>query len=110
MNISGNVSRLDGSNITSASNATFESSTHQSRKRPRYEPDEQAASSTQILEGVNIFDDEGNPPKFVKLLNNSVQDINLNGHILKRKIGSQSHEFKFPKGMVLKTGATTTVR
>ena len=33
----------------------------------------------------------------------------LNGWILKRKVGTQLYEFKFPRGMVLKAGATTTV-
>ena len=34
----------------------------------------------------------------------------MNGWILKRKVGAQLYEFKFPRGMVLKAGATTTVR
>ncbi|CAF4029630.1 unnamed protein product, partial [Rotaria sordida] len=43
------------------------------------------------------------------LINHSNQEINLNGWILKRKVGSQSYEFKFPRGMILKAGATTTI-
>lgn len=93
-----------------ASNTTFETSSYPSRKRPRYEVDDQPSANTQLIDGINIVDDESSQPKFVKLLNNSTQDISLNGCVLKRKIGSQSYEFKFPKGMALKAGATTTVR
>ncbi len=108
LNISGNLSRLDGSSIA---NTTFESSSQPpSRKRPRYEPDDHPSVNTQLIEGINIIDDESSQPKFVKLINNSKQDVALHGWVLKRKVGSQSYEFKFPKGMVLKAGATTTVR
>lgn len=94
-----------------ASNTTFDSSTsQQSRKRPRYELDEQPTINTQLLEGINIIDDESAQPKFIKLVNNSNQDTQMTGWILKRKVGSQNYEYKFPKGMVLKAGATTTVR
>ncbi len=110
LNISGNLSRLDGSNITTASNTTFESSSYPSRKRPRYDPDDHPSVNTQLIEGINIIDDESSQPKFIKLINNAKQDVALNGWVLKRKVGSQSYEFKFPKGMVLKGGATTTVR
>lgn len=95
--------------MTLASNATFESSAHQSRKRPRYEVDDQPAATTQLIEGINIVDDDSAQPKFVKLINNSTQDVALNGHVLKRKVGSQNYEFKFPKGMVLRAGTTSTV-
>ncbi|UJR33637.1 hypothetical protein I4U23_021071 [Adineta vaga] len=109
LNISGNLSRMETSHTTSASNATFESSSHQSRKRPRYDPDDHPTINTQLIDGVNIVDDESSHPKFVKLINNSKQDVPMNGWILKRKVGSQSYEFKFPKGMNLKAGATTTI-
>jgi len=104
LNISGNAS-----NITTASNATFASSSYPSRKRPRYELDDHPSVNTQLLDGINIIDDDSSQPKFVKLINNSKQDVALNGWILKRKVGSQSYEFKFPKGMVLKAAATTTI-
>jgi hypothetical protein len=107
LNISGNVSRLDGSSIA---NTTFETSSQPSRKRPRYDPDDHPSVNTKLIEGINIIDDESSQPKFVKLINNAKQDVALHGWILKRKVGSQSYEFKFPKGMVLKAGATTTVR
>ena len=107
MNISG--SRLDGSSVTSASNTTFETTSHPSRKRPRYEVDDLPSLNTQLIEGINIIDDENAQPKFVKLINNSKQDVAFQGWVLRRKVGSQSYEFKFPKGMVLKAGATTTV-
>ena len=94
----------------SASNTTFESNSTHSRKRPRYEVDDQAPVNTQLLEGINIVDDESPQPKFIKLVNNSNQDTSFNGWVLKRKVGSQSYEYKFPKGMVLKSGATSTVR
>jgi len=110
LNISGNLSRIDGSNITTASNTTFESSSYPSRKRPRYDSSERPSVNTQLLDGINIVDDESSQPKFVKLINNSKQDVALNGWVLKRKVGAQSYEFKFPKGMHLKAGATTTVR
>ena len=109
MNISGNLSRLDGSSVTTASNTTFETTSHPSRKRPRYEVDDLPSLNTQLIEGINIIDDESAQPKFVKLINNSKQDVALHGWILKRKVGTQSYEFKFPKGMVLKASATTTV-
>jgi hypothetical protein len=105
LNISGNLS-----NLTTASNTTFETSSYPSRKRPRYEVDDQPPINTQLLDGINIIDDESAHPKFVKLVNNSKQNLALNGHVLKRKVGSQTYEFKFPKGMNLKAGATTTVR
>lgn len=97
---------------TTASNTTFESSSHQSRKRPRYEIDDQSSTNvnTQLLDGINIIDDESSQPKFIKLVNNSTQDMSFNGWILKRKVGSQSYEYKFPKGMILKAAATSTVR
>lgn len=97
---------------TTASNTTFESSSHQSRKRPRYEVDDQPSTNvnSQLLDGINIIDDESSQPKFVRLLNNSTQDISFSGWVLKRKVGSQSYEFKFPKTMILKAGATSTVR
>ena len=94
----------------SASNTTFESSSQQSRKRPRYEVDDQPSVNTQLLGGINIIDDESPQPKFIKLVNNSAQDTSFNGWVLKRKVGSQSYEYKFPKGMVLKAGGTSTVR
>jgi lamin B len=106
LNISGNVSRLDGSSIA---NTTFETSSQPSRKRPRYDPDDHPSVNTKLIEGINIIDDESSQPKFVKLINNAKQDVALHGWILKRKVGSQSYEFKFPKGMVLKAGATTTI-
>ena len=101
---------MEASNITSASNTTFEASSYPSRKRPRHEVDDHPLINTQLLDGINIIDDDSAQPKFVKLINNSTQDIALNGCLLKRKVGSQSYEFKFPKGMVLKAGATSTVR
>ena len=110
LNISGNSSRIDGSNVTTASNTTFESSILPSRKRPRYEVDDQPSVNAQLLDGINIIDDESLQPKFVKLINNSKQDVAFTGWVLKRKVGAQSYEFKFPKGMALKAGATTTVR
>jgi hypothetical protein len=118
LNISGNSSRIGGSdssysdsgNVTTASNRTFESRAYPSRKRPRYDSIERPSINTQLLDGINIIDDESSHPKFVKLINNSTQEIALHGWVLKRKVGSQSYEFKFPKGMVLKAGATTTVR
>jgi len=109
LNISGNLSRIDSSHVTSAANTTFESSSTRSRKRPRYESGEHASVNAQLIEGVNIIDDESSQPKFVKLVNNSKEEVALTGWILKRKVGSQSYEFKFPKGMVLKAGATTTI-
>ena len=109
LNISGSLSRIDSSNVTTASNTTFESSSYPSRKRARYDSIERPSVNTQLLDGINILDDESSQPKFVKLVNNSKQDVALNGWVLKRKVGSQSYEFKFPKGMVLKGGATTTV-
>ncbi|CAF2475195.1 unnamed protein product [Rotaria sp. Silwood2] len=109
LNISGNLSRMEGSSMTATTTGTFESSSYPSRKRPRYELDDQPSMNTQLLDGINIIDDESSQPKFVKLINHSKQDVLLNGWILKRKVGSQSYEFKFPKGMVLKAGATTTI-
>jgi hypothetical protein len=110
LNISGNQSHMDSSNVTSASNATFESTIYTSRKRPRYDTDDQPSTSCQLLDGINIIDDDSAQPRFVKLFNNSSQDMSLAGCILKRKVGAQSYEFKLPKGMFLKAGATTTVR
>lgn len=111
LNISGNLSRMETS--ASASNATFDSSTLPSRKRPRYDRDDvpiaATAVNTQLLDGINIIDDDSTQPRFVKLVNNSKQDVAMNGWVLKRKVGSQSYEYKFPKGMTLKGGATTTV-
>ncbi|CAF0791819.1 unnamed protein product [Adineta steineri] len=106
LNISGNLSNLTS---TTASNTTFESSSYPSRKRPRYDADDRPSVNTQLLDGINIIDDDSSHPKFVKLVNNSKQDVALNGWVLKRKVGSQSYEFKFPKGMNLKAGATTTI-
>ncbi|CAF0782167.1 unnamed protein product [Rotaria sp. Silwood1] len=108
LNISGNLSRMEGSNM-STTTSTFDSSSYPSRKRPRYELDDQPSINTQLLDGINIIDDESAQPKFVKLINNSKQDVSFNGWMLKRKVGSQSYEYKFPKGMVLKAGATTTI-
>lgn len=88
----------------------MESTSYPSRKRPRHDLEERSSINTQLLDGINIIDDDSSHPKFVKLINNSNQEISLNGYILKRKIGSQSYEFKFPKGMVLKIGAATTVK
>lgn len=116
LNISGNLSGIGGDNLfsdsssaTTASNRQYESSSHQSRKRPRYEFSERSSLNTKLLDGINIVDDESSQPKFVKLINNSNQDVLFNGWILKRKVGSQSYEFKFPRGMNLKAGATTTI-
>jgi len=120
LNISGNASRIGGDSLlidgggstTTASHTTFESSGYPSRKRPRYSADDRihsASSSQHLLDGINIIDDDSAHPKFVKLINNSNQDLSLNGWVLKRKVGTQSYEFKFPKGMVLKAGATTTI-
>ncbi|CAF3613481.1 unnamed protein product [Rotaria sordida] len=116
LNISGSSSRIggdrsysDGAGVTTTSSRTFDSSTYPSRKRLRYEPDERLSIHSHLLDGINIIDDDSSHPKFVKLINNSNQEINLNGWILKRKVGSQSYEFKFPRGMTLKAGATTTI-
>jgi hypothetical protein len=109
LHISGNASRIEGSSVTTASDTTFESSSYPSRKRPRYDIDDHPSVNSQLLDGINIIDDESSHPRFVKLINNSKQDVALNGWVLKRKVGSQSYEFKFPKGMVLKGSATTTV-
>ncbi|CAF2782117.1 unnamed protein product [Rotaria sp. Silwood2] len=116
LNISGSSSRIggdrsysDGAGITTASSRTFESSSYPSRKRLRYEPDERLSIHSQLLDGINIIDDDSPHPKFVKLTNNSNQEISLNGWVLKRKVGSQSYEYKFPRGMALKAGATTTI-
>jgi hypothetical protein len=116
LNISGNSSRIGGDSLysesaTTASNTTFESSINPSRtKRARYDPDDRLASGSRLLDGINIVDDDSAHPKFVKLINNSSVDVSLNGWVLKRKVGSQSYEFKFPRGMVLRASATTTVR
>jgi hypothetical protein len=105
LNISGNSSRLDSGNVTTTS-----SRIQSSRKRPRYDSIERPSINSQLIDGINIIDDDSSHPKFVKLTNNSNQQVALTGWALKRKVGSQSYEFKFPKGMVLKAGATTTVR
>jgi len=102
LNISGNASNV----TTTSSSRTSES---RSRKRPRYDSVERPSINTQLLDGINIIDDDSSQPKFVKLINNSSQEIALNGWILKRKVGSQLYEYKFPKGMILKAGATTTI-
>lgn len=101
---------MEASSVTTAANTTFESSSYPSRKRPRYDSQEQSSFNIQLIDGINIIDDESAQPRFVKLMNNSKQDVALTGWVLKRKVGSQSYDFKFPKGMVLKAGATTTVR
>jgi len=100
LNISDNSSLIDTASRTTES---------RSRKRPRYESIERSTKNTQLLDGINIIDDDSPQPKYIKLINNSNQEVALNGWILKRKVGSQSYEFKFPKGMVLKAGATTTI-
>lgn len=105
LNISGNISSMDGSNLTT----TFESSSYPSRKRRRVDSDSQPLSNVQLLDGINIIDDESSNPKFIKLINNSKQDASFHGWVLKRKVGSSSYEFKFPKGMILKGGATSTI-
>jgi len=110
LNISGNTSRTDGGNVTTTSNRTSETKSYSGRKRPRYDSVERPSINTQLLDGINIIDDDSAHPKFVKLINNSNHEVALNGWVLKRKVGSQLYEFKFPKGMVLKAGATTTVR
>jgi hypothetical protein len=112
LNISGNSSRTDGGSLTTttASNRTSETRSYPGRKRPRNESVEHPSINTQLLDGINIIDDDSSQPKFVKLINNSSQEVALNGWVLKRKVGAQLYEFKFPKGMVLKAGATTTVR
>jgi hypothetical protein len=106
LNISGNTSRLDSSSVTTTSS----SRTQSARKRPRFESIERPSFNSQLLDGINIIDDDSANPKYVKLTNNSNQEVALNGWVLKRKVGSQLYEFKFPKGMILKAGATTTVR
>ena len=78
-------------------------------KRPRLELDETASTSSQLLDGINIVDDSSSPAKFIKLINNSSRDVSMSGWILKRRVGSQSFEFKLPRGMNLKAGATSTV-
>ncbi|UJR13623.1 hypothetical protein I4U23_000636 [Adineta vaga] len=118
LNISGNSSRLssggdhsylDVATTTTTSNRAYDSRSQQSRKRPRNESTERPFVNTQLVDGINIVDDESAHPKFVKLINNTSQEITLAGWILKRKVGSQSYEFKFPRGMLLKAGATTTI-
>jgi len=101
LNISGSGSRLEESTTTSRSST--------GRKRARYDSVERPTTTNQFLDGINIIEDESSQPKFVKLFNNSNQNVALNGWLLKRKVGSQSYEFKFPKGMVLRAGATTTI-
>ncbi|CAF3564267.1 unnamed protein product [Rotaria socialis] len=96
-------------NVTTATNRTCENSSYPSRKRPRHDLDERSSIRTQLLDGINIIDDDSTHAKYIKLINNSNQDISFNGWILKRKVGSQSYEFKFPRGMILKVGATTTI-
>lgn len=105
LHISGNASRLD--DTTTATTTLSRSST--GRKRARYESVERLTTTNQFLDGINIIDDDSSQPKFVKLYNNSNQDVALNGWLLKRKVGSQSYEYKFPRGMVLRGGATTTI-
>lgn len=117
LNISGNSSRLggdsllsDGGGISTASNTSFESSIHPTRtKRTRYDADDRSSFNTQLLNGINIIDDDSAHPKFVKLINNSNREITMNGWVLKRKVGSQSYEFKLPRAMLLKAGATSTI-
>lgn len=110
LNISGSSSRTDSASATTVSNRTAESRSYTGRKRPRYESTERPSLNTQLLDGINIIDDDSSQPKYVKLINNSNQEIALSGWVLKRKVGSQIYEFKFPRGMNLKAGATTTVR
>ncbi|CAF3715840.1 unnamed protein product [Rotaria sp. Silwood1] len=115
LNISGSSSRSenlysDNTGITTTSSRLYETSSYPSRKRLRYEPDERLSSiHSHLLDGINIIDDDSSHPKFVKLVNNSNQEINLFGWLLKRKVGTQSYEYKFPRGMILKAGATTTI-
>jgi hypothetical protein len=109
LNISGNSSRMagesscgDNTGQASASNTTFESGIYSTRtKRARYDPDERSSTTMPLLDGINIVDDDSVHPRFLKLINNSKQDLAFNGWILKRKVGSQSFEFKFPRGMIL---------
>ena len=65
--------------------------------------------SNSLLDGINIVEDDSSNPKFIKLINNSGRDVSMNGWVLKRKVASQSFEFKFPRNMALKTGATSTI-
>ncbi|CAF2079725.1 unnamed protein product [Rotaria magnacalcarata] len=105
----GENSSSDRANVTTATNRTYENSSYPSRKRPRHDFDERSSRNTQLLDGINIIDDDSTHAKYIKLINNSNQDIAFNGWVLKRKVGSQSYEFRFPKGMILKVGATTTI-
>lgn len=106
LNISGgSSSRADSGNIS----ATTTSRVQSGRKRTRYDSTERPSFGNQLLDGINIIDDDSSQPKYVKLINNSNQEIALNGWVLKRKVGTQLYEFKFPRSMVLKAGATTTV-
>ncbi|CAF1133970.1 unnamed protein product [Adineta ricciae] len=117
LNISATSSRLSsgGANesFVSDSGATTTTAgsnrTYSSRKRPRHDSVERPLINIQLLDGINIVDDESAHPKFVKLINNSSREMALAGWILKRKVGSQSYEFKFPRGMALRPGATTTI-
>ncbi|CAF0923826.1 unnamed protein product, partial [Didymodactylos carnosus] len=119
---------------TSGSNTTFDTSSYPThrQKRPRYEDFSTSATSAsshqvtdlltrtlnagvassmhqQLLDGINIIDDESSHPKYVKLVNNTSQDLQLNGWVLKRKVGNQTYEHKFQRGMLLKAGATSTI-
>jgi hypothetical protein len=108
--MAGESSCGDNTGQASASNTTFESGIYSTRtKRARYDPDERSSTTMPLLDGINIVDDDSVHPRFLKLINNSKQDLAFNGWILKRKVGSQSFEFKFPRGMILRAGATTTV-
>ncbi|CAF1173640.1 unnamed protein product [Adineta steineri] len=119
LHISGNSSRISSSgsdilysdiaNTTTTSTRAFDNRSHASRKRPRYDSIERPSVNTQLLDGINIIDDESSHPKFVQLINNSAREMAISGWVLKRKVGSQSYEYKFPRGMVLKAGATTTI-
>ncbi|CAF0965054.1 unnamed protein product [Didymodactylos carnosus] len=129
LNISGNSSRIDQSSMvtdhatTSGSTTTFDTSsylTHR-QKRPRYEDDltlpedlltrtsNASVGHQQLLDGINIIDDDSTHPKYVKLVNNTNQDLQLNGWVLKRKVGNQTYEHKFQRGMLLKSGSTSTI-
>lgn len=107
LNISGGSSSRADSGSLSATTTT--SRIQSGRKRTRYDSTERSSFNNQLLDGINIIDDDSSQPKYVKLINNSNQEIALNGYVLKRKVGTQLYEFKFPRGMVLKAGATTTV-
>lgn len=112
LNISGSsrftMETFSDSSIGSGS--FFENNQHQTRpKRARYEQEERSTVVHQTSEGIKIVEDDSSHPKFIKLINATNQDYSMSGWILKRKIGSQSFEFKFPRSMILKAGATSTI-